>query len=62
MNDYEAAKHQAAFDRCVDVMCRIIQKYGHQVLEEQAAGEAFAKDDSQDNQSPQFDTGKVESN
>lgn len=32
---YEEAKYSAAFDRCVDVMTRMIQKYGQQVLEEQ---------------------------
>ena len=26
---YEDAKYNAAFDRCVDVMTRLIEKYGH---------------------------------
>lgn len=30
---YEDAKYNAAFDRCVDMMTRLIEKYGHQVLE-----------------------------
>ena len=30
---YEDAKYNAAFERCVDVMVRLIEKYGHQVLE-----------------------------
>ena len=30
---YEDAKYYAAFERCVDVMARLIEKYGHQVLE-----------------------------
>lgn len=30
---YEDAKYNAAFERCVDVMTRLIEKYGHQVLE-----------------------------
>ena len=34
---YEEAKYNAAFDRCVDVMTRLIQKYGHQVLENKEA-------------------------
>ena len=34
---YEEAKYNAAFDRCVDVMARLIQKYGHQVLENKEA-------------------------
>ena len=29
---YEEAKYNAAFDRCVDVMTQLLQKYGHQVL------------------------------
>ena len=48
---YEDAKYNAAFDRCVNVMTRLIEKYGHQVLEKldqeasQAAG--HSKDDAQ---------------
>ena len=34
---YEEAKYYAAFDRCVDVMSRLMQKYGHQVLEQHKA-------------------------
>lgn len=30
---YEEAKYNAAFDRCVDVMTRMLQKYGAQVLD-----------------------------
>ena len=30
---YEETKYNAAFERCVDVMARLIEKYGHQVLE-----------------------------
>ena len=30
---YEEAKYNAAFDRCVDVMSQMLQKYGHQVLD-----------------------------
>ena len=30
---YEDAKYNAAFDRCVDVMSQMLQKYGHQVLD-----------------------------
>ena len=26
---YEEAKYNAAFDRCVDVMSQMLQKYGH---------------------------------
>lgn len=33
---YEDAKYNAAFERCVDVMARMIQKYGHQVLDKLA--------------------------
>ena len=31
---YENAKDNAAFDRCVDVMARLLLKYGNQVLEQ----------------------------
>ena len=31
---YEDAKYNAAFERCVDVMARLIGEYGHQVPEE----------------------------
>ena len=30
---YEEAKYNAAFNRCVDVMTQLLQKYGHQVLD-----------------------------
>ena len=32
---YEDAKYNAAFDRCIDIMARMIQRYGSQVLEKQ---------------------------
>lgn len=32
---YEEAKYNAAFDRCVDVMVQLMQKYGNQVLKAQ---------------------------
>lgn len=32
---YEDAKYNAAFDRCIDIMARMIQRYGNQVLEQQ---------------------------
>ncbi len=31
---YDDPKYNAAFDRCVDVMARLLQKYGPQVLEQ----------------------------
>ena len=31
---YDDPKYNAAFDRCVDVMARLMQKYGPQVLEQ----------------------------
>ena len=31
---YENAKDNAAFDRCVDVMAKLMLKYGSQVLEQ----------------------------
>ena len=35
---YEEAKYNAAFDRCVDVMSQMLQKYGHQVLDKLEQG------------------------
>ena len=32
---YDDSKDNAAFDRCIDVMTRLILKYGKQVLESQ---------------------------
>ena len=32
---YEDAKYNAAFERCIDVMARMIQRYGNQVLKQQ---------------------------
>lgn len=31
---YNNAKDNAAFDRCIDVMARLMQRYGPQVLEQ----------------------------
>jgi hypothetical protein len=33
---YKEAKYNAAFDRCIDVMARLIEKYGPSILENQA--------------------------
>lgn len=46
MNYFENSKYSAAFDRCVDVMSRLLQKYGPLVLdryEETAQGESVCK-------------------
>ena len=32
---YDNAKDNAAFDRCIDVMAKLIQRYGPQVLKQQ---------------------------
>ena len=32
---YDNAKDNAAFDRCIDVMARLMQRYGLQVLKQQ---------------------------
>lgn len=34
---YEEANYNAAFDRCVDVLTSLIQKYGGQVLDKKEA-------------------------
>jgi hypothetical protein len=33
---YEEAKYSAAFDRCIDVMARLMEKYGPSILENRA--------------------------
>lgn len=47
---YEDAKYNAAFERCVDVMVRLIEKYGHQVLEK------LEQDTPQTEKRPENDT------
>ena len=47
---YKDAKYNAAFERCVDVMARLIEKYGHQVLEK------FEQDTPQTEKCPEIDT------
>lgn len=32
---YDNAKDNVAFERCIDVMARLIERYGPQVLEQQ---------------------------
>jgi hypothetical protein len=34
MKYYEEAKYNAAFDRCIDIMTKLMLKYGNQVLEQ----------------------------
>lgn len=41
---YDNPKYNATFDRCIDVMTQLMQKYGPQLLEEQL-------DEQQDDQS-----------
>lgn len=41
---YDNPKYNAAFDRCIDVMTQLMQKYGPQLLEKQL-------DEQQDDQS-----------
>ena len=47
---YEDAKYNAAFERCVDVMVQLIEKYGHQVLEK------LEQDTPQTEKCPENDT------
>ena len=47
---YEDAKYNAAFERCVDVMARLIEKYGPQVLEK------LEQDTPQTEKCPENDT------
>ena len=50
---YEETKYNAAFDRCVDVMTRLIQKYGHQVLENKEADALKETECSEDDKQSQ---------
>ena len=34
---YDDPKHNAAFERCIDVMTKLILKYGPQILERESA-------------------------
>ena len=53
---YEEAKYNAAFDRCVDVMSQMLQKYGHQVLDKL---EQDAPQDSEESNQAQLLTDKA---
>ena len=37
---FEDPKHNAAFDRCIDVMTQVVLKYGPVILEKQSQSEA----------------------
>lgn len=50
---YEEAKYNAAFDRCVDVMTRMLQKYGHQVLDKLEQDTSQKVEYSEDNKQVQ---------
>lgn len=41
---YDNAEYNAAFDRCIDVMAKIILKYGNQVLEDKTLGELLKEE------------------
>lgn len=56
---YEDAKDNAAFDRCIDVMVRLMQKYGPSLIEkwdtEQDSQSVTVLPDSQENHLPQIE-------
>lgn len=43
---YDDPKYDAAFDRCVDVMVRLMQKYGPQPLEQIEKQQKTGPDDA----------------
>lgn len=43
---YDNPKYDAAFDRCIDVMMKLIQKYGPPLLEEQASEQKGDQDNT----------------
>ena len=56
---YEEAKYNAAFDRCVDVMTQLLQKYGHQVLDKLEQDALQMADCSKDDKQAQPFTDKA---
>lgn len=42
---YDNAKDNAAFDRCIDVMAKMMLKYGNQVLERQEKNASLSLSD-----------------
>lgn len=56
---YEDAKDNAAFDRCIDVMVRLMQKYGPPLIEkweiEQDSQSVTVLPDNQENHLPQIE-------
>lgn len=43
---YDNPKYNAAFDRCIDVMMQLMQKYGPQLLKKQSSGEQKDQDNA----------------
>ena len=46
---YENPKYNAAFDRCIDVMAKLMLKYGNQVLEKREGIPPLSPDGQPDN-------------
>lgn len=59
---YEEAKYNAAFDRCVDVMTQLLQKYGHQVLDKLEQDTPQAEECSKDDTKAQPLTDRARNN
>ena len=49
---YEEANYNAAFDRCVDVLTSLIQKYGRQVLNKKDATQKAVISSGKDSAQP----------
>lgn len=45
---YDDPKYNAAFDRCMDVMVRLMQKYGSQLLEQMENQQKNGPDNAND--------------
>ena len=43
---YDDPKYNAAFDRCMDVMVRLMQKYGPQLLEQMEEQQQKGRNDA----------------
>lgn len=51
---YDNPKYNAAFDRCIDVMAKLMQKYGTQVLKQQGADISSTPEQPDTEQSSSF--------
>lgn len=44
--NYAESKYNAAFDRCIDVMARMLQKYGPSLIDKGILEESLSREDA----------------